>query len=359
VRILDRYLLREFLQYLGLGLIGFLGIFTVVDVIEKIDVFLDQRTPAPLILRYYLYRTPEVVVQVLPVALLLATFLALGQLNKYGELTAMRSAGLSLLRLLAPILGTAAAGALLALGLGEVVVPRANRERDRIYEEQIQRIVKARATERADVTYLGGGGRIYYMRLYVIPEQRMHEVSVQQFETGRLLMRIDAAEASWDGHRWRFSSGTVRTFRGDHEQAEPFDQWASDAIAEPPENFAREGRRPGEMNYLELRAHVTKLKASGARVANYLVDLNMKLAFPLINLIVILIGAPVATRMRATSAALGFGLAITISFAYYAFMQSGKALGHNGALPPYLAAWLGDLVFGGVGTIMMFRAQRR
>jgi lipopolysaccharide export system permease protein len=50
---------------------------------------------------------------------------------------------------------------------------------------------------------------------------------------------------------------------------------------------------------------------------------------------------------------------VTISFAYYAFMQSGKALGHNGALPPYLAAWLGDLVFGGVGTVMMFRAQRR
>jgi lipopolysaccharide export system permease protein len=359
VRILDRYLLREFWQYLGLGLVGFLGIFTVVDVIEKIDVFLDQRTPTPLILRYYLYRTPEVVVQVLPVALLLATFLALGQLNKYGELTAMRSAGMSLLRILAPILGTAAAGAVLALTLGEVAVPHANRERDRIYEEQIQRIVKARATERADVTYLGGGGRIYYMRLYVIPEQRMHEVSVQQFEAGRLLMRIDAAEASWDGRRWRFSSGYVRTFRGDHEQAEPFDQWASDAIAEPPENFAREGRRPGEMNYLELRAHVTKLKTSGARVANYLVDLNMKLAFPLINFIVILIGAPIATRLRATSAALGFGLAITISFTYYAFMQSGKALGHNGALPPYLAAWLGDLVFGGVGTFMMFRAQRR
>ena len=83
------------------------------------------------------------------------------------------------------------------------------------------------------------------------------------------------------------------------------------------------------------------------------------MAFPLINFIVILIGAPVATRLRATSAALGFGLSVTISFAYYAFMQSGKALGHNGALPPYLAAWLGDIVFGAVGVVMMFRAQRR
>ena len=359
MRILDRYLLREFLQYLGLGLVGFLGIFTVVDVIDKIDVFLDQRTPTPLALRYYVFRTPEVVVQVLPVALLLATFLALGQLNKFGELTAMRAAGRSLLRILTPVLATAAAGAVIALGLGEIVVPRANRERDRIYENQIQRLAKGQATERADVTYLGAGGRIYYMRLYVIPERRMHEVSVQQFQAGQLVMRIDAAEASWDGRRWLFSSGFVRTFDGEQEHAQAFEHWASDTIAEPPDNFAREGRRPGDMNYLELRAHVTKLKASGARVANYLVDLNMKLAFPLINFIVILIGAPVATRLRATSAALGFGLAVTISFTYYAFMQSGKALGHNGALPPYLAAWLGDVVFGGVGTVMMYRAQRR
>ncbi len=359
MRILDRYLFREFSVYLALGLIGFLGIFTVMDVIEKIDVFLDHRAPTDLVIRYYLYRAPEVVVQVLPVALLLATFLSLGQLNKFGELTAMRSGGLSLGRILAPVFAAAGCGVVVSLVLGELVVPAANRERDRIYEEQIQRLSKGPTTERADVTFLGGGGKIYYMRLYVIPERRMHEVSVQQFRAGRLVMRIDAAEATWDGRRWAFSSGFLRTFHGDEERARPFERWTSDAIAEPPDNFAREVRRPSQMNYLELRAHVIKLRASGARVANYLVDLNMKLAFPLINFIVILIGAPVATRMRANSVALGFGLAITISFAYYAFMQSGKALGHNGALPPYLAAWLGDIVFGSVGSVMMFRAQRR
>jgi lipopolysaccharide export system permease protein len=359
VRILDRHLLREFSTYLALGLLGFICIFSVVDVIDKIDVFLDHHAPGALVARYYLYRVPEVVVQVLPVALLLATFLSLGQLNKYGELTAMRSAGLSLARILTPVFVVAACSVLVSLVLGEVVVPGANRERDRTYEEQIQRLSKGPATERADVAYLGAGGRIYYMRLYLIPERRMHEVSVQQFSRGKLVMRIDAAEATWDGRRWVFASGYQRTFRDEEERARSFDRLAIDSIAEPPDNFARETRRPDQMNYLELRAHIATLRSSGARVANYLVDLHMKLAFPLINLIVILIGAPVATRLRATSAALGFGLSVTISFAYYAFMQSGKALGHNGALPPYLAAWLGDMVFGGVGSVMMFRAQRR
>ncbi len=359
MRILDRYLLREFLGYLVLGLAGFIVIFIVVDIFEKIDVFLDHHAALALIVRFYLYRAPEVVVQVFPVALLLATFLALGQLNKFGELTAMRSAGLSLLRILRPVAGAAVGAVLTALLLGECVVPRANRERDRIYDEQIQRLERPVATERNDVTYLGARGRIFYIRLYLIREQRMHEVSLQEFHAGELVRRIDAAEASWDGRRWVFSSGYVRAFAGGRESAKPFDRLAVGGLAERPEDFAKESAKPSEMNYLELRAYVDKLRASGARVANYLVDLHLKLAFPLINFIVVMIGASVATRLRMQSAALGFGLSVAIAFFYYGFMRAGQALGHNGALPPYLAAWLADLLFGGVALAMTVQAQRR
>jgi lipopolysaccharide export system permease protein len=359
VKILDRYVLREFANYLVLGLTGFIVIFMVVDIFEKIDVFLDHRAPTALIARFYLYRAPEVVVQVLPVALLLATFLALGQLNKFGELTAMRASGLSLIRLLTPVFGVAAAAALLALLLSEVVVPAANRERDRIYDEQIQRLHRDEVTERADVTYLGQGGRIFYMRLYLVKESRMHEVTLQEFRHGDLTRRIDAAEATWNGGRWIFSSGVLRTFTNGTEVASPFDRLAVNGIAERPEDFSKQSRKPDEMNFFELRSYVDKLRSSGARVANYLVDLHLKLAFPLINFIVVMIGAAIATRLRMQGAALGFGLSVAISFIYYAFMRTGQALGHNGALPPYLAAWLGDIVFGTVGLVMMGNAQRR
>jgi lipopolysaccharide export system permease protein len=358
VKILDRYLLREFLGYLALGLSGFIVIFIVVDIFEKIDVFLDHHAPAVLVMRFYLYRAPEVVVQVLPVALLLATFLALGQLNKFGELTAMRTTGQSLIRILRPVFGVALGATLVSLALGEWVVPRANRDRDLIYEQQIQRIERPAATERPDVTYLGVGGRIYFIHLYLIHEKRMHEVSVQEFRGGEMVRRIDAAEGSWDGQRWVFASGYLRTFDHGREHAQSFDRMAVNGLAERPEDFAKEVRQPAEMNYLELRAYVDKLRSSGGRVANYLVDLHLKLAFPLINLIVVLIGAALATRLRMRSAAMGFGLSVGIAFIFYGLMRTGQALGHNGALPPYVAAWLADLVFGVVGLAMMRQAQR-
>jgi lipopolysaccharide export system permease protein len=358
VKILDRYLLREFSTYLALGLAGFITIFVVVDVFEKIDVFLDHRAPAALIARFYLFRAPEVVVQVLPVALLLASFLALGQLNKFGELTAMRAAGASLLRILRPVFACAIGAALTALVLGEFVVPAANQERDRIFQEQIQGLRRDEAVERADVTYLGEGGRIWYMRLYLVRERRMHEVTLQEFDRGTLVRRVDAREATWDGGRWIFASGFVRRFEAGREIADPFTRFEVPGVAEGPEDFAKETRQPAEMNWFELRSYVDRLRASGARVANYLVDLHLKLAFPLVNLIVVGIGASIATRLRLQSAAIGFGLSVAIAFLYYAFMRTGQALGHSGALSPYLAAWLGDLVFGIVAVAMLADQQR-
>src|SRR5438046_10260646 len=94
MRILDRYLLREFLVYLALGLLGFIVIFVVVDLIEKMDVFLDHKAPWPLVAQYFVNLAPDVMVKMLPVALLLATFLSLGQLHKFGELNAMRPSAL-------------------------------------------------------------------------------------------------------------------------------------------------------------------------------------------------------------------------------------------------------------------------
>lgn len=359
MRILDRYVLREFLGYQALGLAGFIAIFVVVDVFEKIDVFLDHRAPAALVARFYLFRAPEVVVQVLPVALLLASFLALGQLNKFGELTAMRSAGASLLRVLRPVFACAAGSALAALLLGEFVVPAANRERDRIYDEQIQGLRRDEVFERADVTYLGEGGRVWYMRLYLVQEGRMHEVTLQEFERGALVRRIDAREATWDGAAWRFASGFERRFDGARETATPFASLVVPGLEERPADFAKETRQPDEMNGFELAAYVDRLRASGARVSNYVVDLHLKLAFPLVNIIVVMIGASIATRLRLQSAAVGFGLSVAIAFLYYAFMRTGQALGHSGALPPVVAAWLGDAVFGAVGIVMLADQQRR
>ena len=101
-----------------------------------------------------------------------------------------------------------------------------------------------------------------------------------------------------------------------------------------------------------------KLRASGLRVEKYLVDLHLKLSFPIFNVIVVMIGASVATRLRLQSAALGFGFSVVIAFVYWGFMQLGKALGHSGLVSPYAAAWMGDVVFGAAAVLLLLQAQK-
>jgi len=156
-----------------------------------------------------------------------------------------------------------------------------------------------------------------------------------------------------------FVNGYVRRFVRGAEDAEAFQRLAVDGLAERPDDFAKQGHKPEEMNWIELRSYVERLRTSGARVENYLVDLHLKLAFPLICLIVVVIGGALSTQFRMQGFALSFGLSVGISFLYYGIMRAGQALGHNGALPPYVAAWSADLLFGMVALTMLARAQRR
>ena len=90
----------------------------------------------------------------------------------------------------------------------------------------------------------------------------------------------------------------------------------------------------------------------------YLVELYLKVSFPLTNLIVVLIGTALAIRVRRGGLAISFGLAVFISFVYYAAIRTGQALGHSGMLPPFLGAWLGNFLFGGLGLELLRRARR-
>jgi lipopolysaccharide export system permease protein len=129
-------------------------------------------------------------------------------------------------------------------------------------------------------------------------------------------------------------------------------------LPETPEDFAEAEEDPGALSYWELSNYIGRLKQSGSRVQKYLVELYLKVAFPLTNLIVVVIGTALALRVRRGGLAVSFGLSVFISFIYYAFIRTGQALGHKGALPPLLAAWIGNIFFGVLAVELLRRARR-
>jgi lipopolysaccharide export system permease protein len=271
----------------------------------------------------------------------------------------MVTAGLSTVRILIPVVLCSLLGVALSFSLSETVVPEATRRRDDILESEVHKRIVRKPTEYSNLTVLGHDGRIYSAKLYLVPERRMHDVTVTEFKGDAISRRIDARTARWDETRWVFEDGVTRTFKDGKETAQSFALLPLPDLPERPEDFTKESQDPDQMGYADLKSYVARMRQSGLRVEKYLVALHLKLAFPFINLIVVVMGAALASRLRSANAAVGFGVCVLTAFFYYGLMRAGQALGENGTLPPWIAAWSANVLFGSLAIVLLLRAQRR
>lgn len=358
MRRLDRYLIREQLLSLLAGLLFFVAIFVVVDIFEKLDSFLDNKVPLPVVLHFYLVSIPSIVTMVLPMSMLLSCLLALGQIGRHNELTAMQAAGIGLTRIVMPLYVFAFLICVTVFFTNETVMPHLNAIRNKIYRGDIKRENLEGATVRTNLAYLGAEGRTFLIRSYNIPDKTMREVVIQEIRQHTLIGRTDAESATWEKGHWVFHEGFVRRFDKDGEKAVQFKELVLPGLQETPESFEKAEEDPKALSYWELEKYIQRLRQSGSRVQKYLVELYLKISFPLTNLIVVLIGTALAIRVRRGGLAINFGLAVFISFVYYALIRIGQAFGHSGTLPPFLGAWLGNIVFGVLGLELLRRARR-
>lgn len=359
MRRLDRYVLQDFLLYSLMGICLFVGIYVIVDVFEKIDTFVDNRTPPGVIFRYYLWSLPVILVQVFPLALLLGTILAIGQLRRFNEITAMQGAGISPVRIAAPLLLCSFALGVALYGVGELLVPDAYRAQRRILKVEIRGQQPEEKAGRLNVRYFGEEGSFYVIELFDGATASLRNVSVLTLAGDEIQRRIDAASARFRDGIWIFENGFVRTFRDTLETSLPFRRYATSTLLERPADFARPEQNPFQMNMSDLRRYAEKVRASGGRDTKLRTDYHLRASFPFSNLIMVLLGASLSLRIvRGGSMALGIGATVFVGFAYFAFLRAGQALGYNGTLPPALAAWMGNVLFGALGALSFWKVTR-
>ena len=359
MRRLDRYVLQDFLLYCLMGILLFVGIYLIVDVFEKIDRFVDNQAAAATVVRYYLWSLPTILIQVCPLALLLGSILSLGQLRRFNELTAMQGAGVSPVRIALPLLLSALLISAAAYGVGELLVPGAYRAQQRIMKVEIRGQEPEEFAGRLNIRYLGQGSNFYMVEHFDGATGSLRNVSIQSLSGKAILRRIDAAAGRWQEGVWTFRDGYLRTFRDSVETAVRFDRFATSSLPEVPSDFTQPKEDPFRMNMADLRRYAERVRESGGRDTKLRTDYHLRASFPLANLIMVLIGASLSLRIvRGGNVAVGIGATIFIGFAYYAFLRAGQALGYNGTVPPLIAAWIGNLLFGALGSIFFWKVTR-
>jgi len=362
MRILTRYILNEFLKPFLLGLVAFASLLIISELFVQLDKWINLKTPLLVGAEYLFWRTPEWLVQISPMAVLLATLFSLGGFAHHNELTAMKASGISLYRILLPLLVLCLFLVLGSLSFSELVVPYANQRVDYIYDVKVMHREIRNYQKQENLIIAGEKGRMYTIKYLDGEKKLMEGISVDQFNKNfDLISQIYAKKAIWKGNYWIFYNGVFRQFgngEGKSIKEEKFEERVF-YLPERLDHFCRKQKKPGEMNYFELRNYIRKLVKNGIPAIREKVALYSKISFPFSCFIIMLVGIPFALETSKSGKVMGFALSIFICFLYWGMFSVGKAIGENRVLPPVLAAWFANIIFGILGIFLIWKVAAK
>jgi len=355
--IIDRYLAREYLMLMGIGLAVTATLFMVVDLLQTLDRYLRLKPPLVYIFEHFLYRLPAALHESLPVVTLVATLFLFLALGRYHELTALKAAGISLYRVSAPILALGLAISITAGFFQEIVLPVLNERGDEVDRVKIRGEAPRHLRLRQHLWVRHGDSRFYRVELLSPGTNEMYGVTVLELERDfRLAERLDARLAHWTATGWELSDGAYRKVSADDVQTIPFSRTAI-ALEEGIEDFVRIEKPVSAMGFRELKDYIAQLKSAGFEIRKYLVELYSKLSFPLVNLVMVLVAIPFALQSPRGGRLFGIGLAIAIMAGYLVVHYTALALARADLLPPLIAAWTANVIFMGIGVSLLLRAR--
>jgi lipopolysaccharide export system permease protein len=358
VKLLDRYVLRRFFQFFFFALLASIVIFVTVDSTEHLDKFIDAKAPYSVVLQYYYLYLPYIVYLTLPVSVLLATLFAVGGLVYRNELTAMQSAGYSLWRILGLLLTVAVPLSAATLLFGESVVPAANHQRKQLYLIEVKKTQTSASTKQGRLYIQVGPNEFLKMENYNPASRAGDRISLHTFFDGRLVRRITADCIHYSGRTWVLDGVQIRDFSKPSLATTRLDSLPRPDLTVTSDDLANVHVDPEELNYVDLRSMVERLKVSGVRAGKWIVDLAFKISQPFATVIIVLFGVPFAAFRRRGGLVLGFGLSLLVCFIFFGFMQIGKILGYNGTITPAIAAWAGNVIFGTLGLYLVIRVPK-
>jgi LPS export ABC transporter permease LptG/LPS export ABC transporter permease LptF len=363
-RILDEYVVREFLIMFVLVLCGFVMLMLVFTFFELISDILRNHIPLSIVGQYLINLTPSMLYQISPLAVLIAVLVTFGVLNRNSEIIAMKATGISIYRLVVPIVGIAA---ILAVGLfafDDFYLPQANRR-----QEALRNIIKGRPAQTVlhpEQRWIfgqpnpGEPGRIFYYQFFDPVKQEFANLSVFEFDpaTFAITRRIFASRVFWDSDHgaWSFQNGWQRDIQGENSKAyREFTETTFAEIHEDPGYFTKEEKQSQEMNFGELKRYITALRQSGFDTMRLRVALWHKLAYPLVAIVMAGLAIPFALSMGKRGSLTGIAVAIGVALAYWVADSFFGALGNVNYLPAPLAAWASLVLFGLVGGYLLLR----
>jgi len=361
MKILDKYILREYIKTFLIIIGAFSILFLVVDIFDRMPGLMRKGASTDAMMIYFVLRLPYLILLTSPVVVLLAGLFLMNNLSKYSESIAIRGAGISIVRMVTPLFWFGFFFSIIILILGEFILPKAEEYRQYVYTEKIKHQKVEDKKMRSHIHYLGKDNNLYYIGFFDGYRNVLKTIDITKIdpETSEIIRKITASNAEWKDDKWHFKDCYIRNFiNGEPDSIEHYNSITIDEVDVTPIDFIKSAKKPMSMNFFELKEYIKRLQKVGEKFNKELVELNFKVSFPFANLIILLFCVPlVSTSSRSKGRGLIFAIGLLVCFLYLSSLRICQSLGHNGILSPLLAAWLSNIVFAFIGIFFVIKAE--
>jgi lipopolysaccharide export system permease protein len=355
MKLLDRYLMAQFAKNLALVICSLVAIYLLVDFFERLDNFLEAQKTIPLAVKYLLLKLPFMYVQLIPVCILLAGIITLGVLNHHFEFMALMASGISVIRIIRPLLVAAALFTLLTVAIGQWVLPATTAATNRIWYEEVNHQIP-KGIIRDGRTYFRGAEGIFSFVRPNLGKNEFNNFSFAAYDAEHgLTTLLTAQSATWEDGNWLLTNGQQKERTDNGTFSVTIFKTLSRAFAEQPDEFFVPSYKIEELSYTKLLR-----QAMDSKVSNHesLMEFHRRFSYIFLGIPLLLLGIPVLLSVhknKGRDLALAIPVSCGMAFAAWGAWSASQSLAKTAILPPGIASWSVHLLTIALGCFLLKR----
>jgi lipopolysaccharide export system permease protein len=356
--IINRHIAIEILKFFIMILVGVVVIYLVVDFFEKLDNFVEAQVAGQRIALFFLLNIPFVIYQIAPLAVLLAVLVVFGLMNKHSEIIALRAGGISHFSILKPAVAVGLVFSAALFLFADIMVPMTMEKANKIWLEEVRK--KELVTTRRNNVWLRGKQQLTKIKRFRPERKTIYSVTIYKFDDQfKLISRLDARMGIYRDDHWQLKNIMLQERpEGTTEFTTTFLSKMNADIDIDLEDFQQVVKQPLEMRFTELLTYIQDLESEGHDASTNWVDLHAKISFPLVCLILTMIGAGLILRPGDKEGLpIKIAMGLGIAFLYWILHSFFVSLGYGGVLFPILAAWMTNIIFAGVSALLLLTGE--
>ena len=352
-RKLDLYIVGKFITTFFVALLLIIGIVIIFDISEKIDDFVSKEAPLKaIIFDYYVNFVPYFMNMFSPLFVFITVIFFTSKMASDSEIVAILSCGISFHRMMVPYIFSATLIAILSLCLNLFIIPEANKTRLDFENQYIKARFKSVGR---NVHYQVAPGEYVFAESFSSWNNTAYRFTLERIENDQLVSKISAESAVYDTTKqsWRLKKYFIREYNEDLTDRIRSGRQLDTVIDLSPKDFYLTENTVETLTYSELNQLIELQKMRGdANVKFALIEKNTRFALPFSAFILTIMGVALSSKKRRGGIGWNIGIGIALAFTYILFLRFSQMFVHTGALPPFIALWLPNLVFAIIAAVL-------